>query len=126
MKAALLSLAILGAHLTIPVADRLPRLNEESLCKARSAADRMMNFPQLQSVSECVQAERDAREKLGAVWGTTAGSVRSRCKADAAALGTLTYLDLLTCIQMADDVKSPPPAKEDRGNAGKTHHRTHQ
>jgi hypothetical protein len=107
MKAMLLSLAILGAQLTVAVADNLPRIRVEALCKARSAADKMMDIPESESIADCIQDEKTAKEKLNTLWATTAGSVRARCKSDAIALGTLSYLDLLTCIQMADDVKWP-------------------
>ena len=115
MKAALLSLALFGADLTIQASDRVPRLNIEALCKARSADDKMMRLPEAQDVADCVRDETAAKDKLGTVWAATPGSVRIRCEAEAAVLGTLSYLDLLTCIQMADDVKWPSLA----GGAGK-------
>jgi hypothetical protein len=77
-----------------------------------------MRFPELQSVADCVHEETDAKQNLRTLWGTTPGSIRARCESDAVALGTRTYLDLLTCIQMADDVKWPSPTASMRG-AGK-------
>jgi hypothetical protein len=116
MKAMLLSLAILGAQLTVAVADSVPRIKVEALCKARSAADRMMNLPESESVADCIQDEKTAKEKLDALWGATASPVRARCESDAIKLGTLSYLDLLTCIQMADDVKWPSSTTKASGN----------
>jgi hypothetical protein len=118
MKAALLSLALFGTGLMTPVSDRVPELNVDALCKARSAEDKLMRFPELQSVADCVHEETDAKQNLRTLWGTTPGSIRARCESDAVALGTRTYLDLLTCIQMADDVKWPSPTASMRG-AGK-------
>ena len=40
MKVALLSLAIFGTELMTPVSDRVPELNVDALCKARSADDK--------------------------------------------------------------------------------------
>ena len=100
-----MSLAILGAQSTLAVADNLPRIRVEALCKARSAADKMMGIPESETVPDCVQDEKAAKEKLDTLWGASASPVRARCKSDAIVLGTLSYLDLLTCIQMADDVK---------------------
>jgi hypothetical protein len=108
MKASLLSLAILGGGLTIASADTLPRINVESLCRARSADDRLMRLPESQPVADCVQDEKTSRDTLGTAWPAAPGSVRARCRADAVALGTLSYVDLLTCLQMADDMKAPP------------------
>ena len=104
MKAWLLSLACLAAP-TAAVADNVPRINIEMLCRARSADDRLMKLPEAQSVADCLQDEKNSREKLGTVWPATAASIRARCRADAAALGTLSYLDLLTCLQLAEDIK---------------------
>jgi hypothetical protein len=105
MRTLLLSLAFLGAELTAASGDSVPRINIESLCKARSADDRMMKLPEAQSVADCVQEEKASKDKLGAIWPAAASSIRSRCRADAVALGTLSYVDLLICLQMADDIK---------------------
>lgn len=115
MKAQLLSLAILAAQLTASLADSLPKIRSVSLCKARSAADRMMGFAESQSVADCIKEEGDAKEKLGTVWRTTSVTLRDRCKAEASILGTTSYLDLLTCIQMAPDVRSPSTAAKSAG-----------
>ncbi len=106
MKALLLSLAILAAQWTMAAADTMPKINSEKLCKARSAAEKLTKLAQLQTVPDCVKEENDARERLGHVWETTKSTVRNRCRSDAIALGTLNYVDLLTCIQMAEDLKS--------------------
>jgi hypothetical protein len=109
MKAALLSLAILGAQLTTSAADSLPKIGSEKLCKARAAEDRMRKFAELQSVDDCVREQNDARERLGPAWSATERAVRTRCKAQSIALGMLSYVDLLICIQMVEDLKSPSP-----------------
>src|SRR5262249_41541504 len=120
MKAMLLSPAILVAQLTVAVADGVPRIRAEALCNARSAADRMMNLPESESVADCIQDEKTAKEKLGTLWGATASPLRARCKSDAIKLGTLSYLDLLTCIQMAPDVKWPSSTMKASGNTKKS------
>ncbi len=115
MKVALLSAALLTSQFTIPVSDRMPKLNVEALCKARSAGDKAMQLPEAQSVKDCVRDETDAKQKLSTLWGATSGPVRNRCEGDAVALGTQSYLDLLTCIQMAEDIKSSAPATASSG-----------
>jgi hypothetical protein len=109
MKMPLLLFTLLASQWTTAMADTMPKINSEKLCKARSASDRLMKFAELQSIADCVREENNAKQKLDSVWSTTDGKVRNRCKADAAALGTLSYVDLLTCIQMAEDLKSPSP-----------------
>ncbi len=116
MKAIPLALAILSAPLAAAAADTMPKISSEKLCKARSAGEKMMHLAELESVADCVRAENRAKETLAALWNATDSVIRNRCKADSIALGTLSYLDLLTCIQTANDLKSPLPGKKPAGN----------
>ena len=107
MNAALLSLALFGMELTTPISDRLPELRVEALCKARWAGFKLMGLPELESVADCVQDEKTAKQRLSTVWGTTSRPVRDRCVSEVLfSLGTRSYLDLLSCIQIAEDAKS--------------------
>ena len=115
MKALPLALAMLGTTLVAAAADTMPKIGSEKLCKARSAGEKMMHLAELESVADCVREENQAKETLGALWDATDRTIRDRCKADSVALGMLSYLDLLTCIQTANDLKSPLPAKEPPG-----------
>ena len=106
MRAALLTLAVIASELTTPVANRVPELNVQKLCKMRSAGDKLMRQPESQSVTDCVREEGDAKQELIKIWEKTDSSIRARCESEAIALGTRSYLDLLSCLQMADDIKS--------------------
>jgi hypothetical protein len=106
MTVALLSLAVLGAQLTTPASGRVPELKVDALCKARSADAKLMRMVESRSVEECVSDENDAKRELNTVWGSTSESIRNQCESDGIALGTRGYLDLLTCIQIANDTKS--------------------
>ncbi len=50
--------------------------------------------------------EEAAKTQLSSLWASTSASVRSHCVSDAHSLGTTSYLDLLTCIQMEHEMKS--------------------
>jgi hypothetical protein len=122
MKVALLSLALFGTELTTGISDRVPELSVEALCKARSADDKMMGLPESQSVADCVRDERNARQKLSTVWETTSLSIRMRCQSEVLfSLGTRSYLDLLSCIQIAEDTKSAFPATVPKGRRRTPH-----
>jgi hypothetical protein len=111
MKVALLSLAFLGTELVTPISDRVPELSVEALCKGRSADDRVMGLPESQSVADCVRDETAAKQELGTIWATTSRPIRDGCQNEVLfSLGTRSYLDLLSCIQIADDTKSMSPA----------------
>ena len=62
MKIAVLSLALVAAHITTPVSDRMPELNVDALCKARSADAKIMKFTEARNVADCVRDEKDARQ----------------------------------------------------------------
>jgi hypothetical protein len=106
MKAAVLTLAVLGSQLTTPIATRLPELNTGKVCKLRSADDKIMRQPESQSMADCVREETEAKQELIKIWPTTDSAIRARCQGEAVVLGTRSYLDFLACLQMADDLKS--------------------
>jgi hypothetical protein len=107
MKRAVLFLTVL-LPFTPPAFGRVPELNVEAVCKARSADAKILQSTPEQSVADCVRDEEAERQQLSTLWALTSIPIRSRCESDARALGTTSYLDLLTCIQMADDEKSGP------------------
>jgi hypothetical protein len=110
MKRALLFFPVLLLF-TPPAFGQVPQLNVDAVCKGRFADARLLHSTPDQSVADCVREEETQKQKLGAVWASTSVPLRNRCESDARALGTTSYLDLLTCIQMADDEK-PAPKKQ--------------
>ena len=64
-----------------------------------------------QSVEDCVRDEKAAKQQLGTVWGSTFRPIRDRCEGEVLfSLGTRSYLDFISCMQIADDTKSVSPA----------------
>ncbi len=104
--ALLFSFAVLLAFDGPPAFGREPKLNVKAICKSREADAKMLRSTPAQSVDDCVRDEEAAREKLSAAWTSTSAFIRNRCESDAHALGTTSYLDLLTCIQMEEEMKS--------------------
>jgi hypothetical protein len=78
-----------------------------------------MKLPEAQSVADCIQDEKNSKDKLGTTWPAAAGSVRARCRADAVALGTLSYVDLLSCLQLAEDINATSSATKASTTSGK-------
>jgi hypothetical protein len=107
MKHALVLFAVLLPLLTPPAFGRVPELNVKAVCKARSIAKVLPSTPG-QSIADCVRDEEAAKQQLSALWESTSVPIRNRCESDARSLGTTSYLDLLTCIQMAEEINSSP------------------
>ena len=115
MKIALLSLAMMGGQFTVPVSDRVPQLNVEATCKATTATDKAMGLALPQSYEDCMRDENNALQQLHAVWLSNSDAVRNQCEGEATAGGSDSYVDLLTCVQMAGWDKSTPPTPTLRG-----------
>jgi len=103
-----MSLVVLLLLVTPPAFAGEPEINVKAVCNTRSADAKSLQIPPDQSDEDCVRDEEAARQQLGALWASTPVSIRNRCQADARSLGTLDYFDLLSCLQIAEDLKSVP------------------
>jgi hypothetical protein len=93
---------------TPPAFGRMPELNVKAICKAGSADAKILRSVPEQSVADCVRDEEDKKQQLTTLWASSSFRIRNRCQSDGRSLGTTSYLDLLSCIQLAEDVKSDP------------------
>jgi hypothetical protein len=108
MLRALVLSAVLLPVFTPPAFAQVPALNATAVCKTRSADAKMLGSRPDQSIADCVRDEEAAKQQLSAVWASTSVSIRNRCVSEARSLGTTSYLDLLTCIQLAAEIHSSP------------------
>ncbi|HLG82022.1 MAG TPA: hypothetical protein VKY22_13465 [Bradyrhizobium sp.] len=116
MKGAVFSMALLGGQLVIPVGDRVPELNVEATCKATVATDKAMGLALPQSFDDCMRDENAARQQLTTIWLSNPADLRNRCEGEATVGGSESYVDMLTCMQMAADwTKSPSSAPKLKG-----------
>jgi hypothetical protein len=73
-------------------AQQVPRLNIEATCKAEQPL---------------VAGDPNPYERqLQGMWGSTAAGLRQRCGQEAQIGGTPSYVDMLTCLQMAQGTSS--------------------
>ena len=101
---ALLAAAILPAMPHLALADDVPRYDIRKMCKADVQA-----YSSAQNVAACLADEQGARETLVSQWTQFAPDSRARCsKMVGDVAGPQSYVELLTCLQMAKDVKSLP------------------
>ena len=107
IQPALLALAI-GAPLLIEVAD-VPAYDVAPGCRAAVTV-----MPG--SFEACMKDEQSARAQLAAAWERFAGPQRDNCVQAENTGGTPSYVELLTCLQMAQDAKTLPENKTDGTN----------
>jgi hypothetical protein len=110
MKIVLLSMAMIGSGLVTPISDRVPKLDVEATCKAAVATDKAMGLALAQSYEDCMRDENAAQSQLSAVWLSSSSEIRDSCEGEATAGGSDSYVDMLTCMQMAGWVSSPAPS----------------
>jgi hypothetical protein len=74
-----------------------------------------MQSAPLESTADCVRNEEAAKQELSTLWASTSAPIRNRCESEARSLGTTSYLDLLTCIQIAEDEDMKSGPKKETG-----------
>jgi hypothetical protein len=97
-----------GGEITAANADEVPNFDISKSCKADVQAFQSNASGQASSTG-CLTDERNARATLVSQWTQFAPDSRARCTrmvGDGAA--SQSYVELLTCLQMAKDVKGLP------------------
>ncbi|MGY3239030.1 MULTISPECIES: hypothetical protein [unclassified Bradyrhizobium] len=115
MLLALFATALSASVPVTPVSDRVPSLNVEALCKATADTDKAMNLAEPQSAANCMRDETAAKQQLDSIWQATSVALRDRCEGEATAGGFQSYVDLLTCIEMADTASALSPTSPLKG-----------
>jgi hypothetical protein len=101
---ALLPVILTATHLALTT-QAVPHLNIEPSCRAAAEASARHDT---RNVSVCLQDERRARAKLKRQWRTFTGAEQQRCVDLTRLGGPPSYVELLTCLQMAKDAKNLP------------------
>ena len=90
LEAALLSSVMLTA------ADRVPNFNIEPICREVAGRAYAPHYKET-----CLRKEREAEEQLRQKWATFRASDRSYCTKLASLGGVPSYVELLTCLDVA-------------------------
>ena len=98
---------LIGAHLTIAVADPVPTFNVEPSCRQAASGDIGIK----QDLSVCLEDEKSAREQLVKEWGEFTPPDRSLCTRLSSTGSAPTYTELLVCLEMARDARKLPKEK---------------
>jgi hypothetical protein len=104
IRAVLPPLAVLALSLgaSVAVAQEVPTLDVAPLCRAQAKA-----APEL--ADACMADEKKARDELVRRWAQFAAADRTRCTGMVKSVaGAQSYVELLTCLQIALDVKGLP------------------
>jgi hypothetical protein len=101
------SALMLGTHLLTPVADRVPVLNVEQVCQgiAQQGGSSFHDPAIAKEREDCVASEKEVREQLVERWSSFPAADRRACTAESEMGGDSSYTELLTCLEMARDVR---------------------
>lgn len=95
------SLMVVGATLVLGVADKLPIFDIKKSCSSVAH----LGLSVSQTPDACIKDEENAREQLKEKWSSFPASDRNRCISTTEIGGTASYVEVLTCLQIAQDVK---------------------
>ena len=85
--------------------DDIPTLDVNPVCHGIASQSSLEAGLQQTSFQQCVQSEQDTREQLKKQWSTFSASDMSHCVALAKTGGESSYTELITCMEMARDVR---------------------
>ncbi|MBB4041580.1 hypothetical protein GGR34_003257 [Microvirga flocculans] len=85
-------------------ADELPRFDIEAMCKAAPRLESGDPSP----YPNCVRDETEARNQLERQWSGFDARQREMCAQETSVGGAPSYVEILTCIQMATDNAKKP------------------
>jgi hypothetical protein len=111
--------AVFPGSIEPAMADQMPKFDVEANCRAAAARARNSEY-----VAVCMQEERDARSKIEQSWSQFKPPDKEHCVQLSRLGGQPTFTELLTCLELARDVRvlhseSPPemttPASNRRG-----------
>src|ERR1700728_5069957 len=98
----------LGRRLVVRAADSVPILNVNPVCQgiAQQGGVTYHDSSVAQEKQDCVQSEKEVRDQLVKQWPTFAASDKNSCVNESRMGGDSSYTELLTCLEMARDVRA--------------------
>jgi hypothetical protein len=108
LPSVLASVLALGAQFILPVSDSVPVLNVEPVCQGIAVqGGSSFHDPAIaKEKQDCLQSEKETRDELVKRWSTFSAADKNHCINEASMGGDSSYTELLTCLEMARDVRN--------------------
>lgn len=99
---------ILGGYLVVPAADGVPYLNVEQVCRgiAQQGGVTFHDAAVADEKKNCIDSEMAIRDQLEKEWSKFAPADKIACTNESRMGGDSSYTELLTCLEMARDVRA--------------------
>jgi hypothetical protein len=104
---ALLPIILTASHIVL-AADAVPKFNVEQSC--RRAAEVSVSLGR--STGDCKRDENEARGKLQQDWAQYSPALRTDCVRLSSLGSSPSYVELLTCLEMAKQAKELPESSK--------------
>ena len=101
-------LTLLLSSTLVVLADNLPILDVQPICRGialQAANPTEKGGPDL-SFKECINSERAVRDELAKIWSKFVAADQGHCVRLATQGGEPSYTELITCLEMARDVRA--------------------
>jgi hypothetical protein len=85
--------------------DDIPTLDVRPVCRGIASQSALEAGLQQTSFEQCVQSEQTVRDEIKKEWSTFSASDKTHCVALAKTGGESSYTELITCMEMARDVR---------------------
>jgi hypothetical protein len=98
-------LASLAFSVSPTRSDQIPTLNTAQVCHGITEQSDLEAGLRQTNFDQCMQAEQATREQMIKQWSQFSADDRRHCTAEATMGGDSSYTELLTCLEMARDVR---------------------
>jgi hypothetical protein len=100
--------------------DDIPTLDVRPVCRGIASQSALEVGLQQTSFEQCVQSEQAVREEVKKEWSTFSAADKQHCVALAKTGGESSYTELITCMEMARDVRALRSAEAGSSRANTT------
>ena len=102
LAAVVLAYQLVAASGASSAASIVPEFNVDPTCRAAAAAGLVGG----RTFEACKRDELEARSQIGQQWTQFPAEEKSRCRALTTMGGEPSYVEMLTCLEMARDVRN--------------------
>jgi hypothetical protein len=111
-------LASLAVSVSAARSDEYPTLNVAPICHGITDQSDLQEGLRKVSFDQCIQAEQVDRDSMIKEWSTFSAGDKRHCIAEVTMGGLSSYTELVTCLEMARDVRALHKQASDQKQTG--------
>jgi hypothetical protein len=105
MRAPAIALVMIMPAILSARSDDVPTLDVNPVCRGIASQGELEEGLQQTNFQECVKSEQAVREEIKKEWSTFTTADKTHCVALAKTGGEASYTELISCMEMARDVR---------------------